>query len=138
MSLARFRRLLFYGTCMTTFVGRCYGDAMKHVKFQTDEICKLAVKQNGYSLRFVCNELLTNEIYSLAFQTCGHALKYVKEEFKTEEICKLAVKQDGNSLCYITEQTDDICKLAVLQNVNALKYVKNIELKDKINKLLNA
>jgi hypothetical protein len=34
----------------------------------TDEICKLAVQQNGNALEFVKQELITNEIYKLAIK----------------------------------------------------------------------
>jgi hydrogenase maturation factor len=57
------------------------------VKTQTDEICKLAVVQNGYALR------------------------YVREQ--TDEICKLVVVHTGSALQYVKEKTDEICKIAV-------------------------
>jgi len=56
-----------------------------------------AVKQNGYSLR------------------------YVREQ--TPEICLEAVKQDGNSLQYVRTQTPEICLEAVKQNGYSLRYV---------------
>ena len=43
-----------------------------HVIEQTEEICKLAVQQNGNALEFV--------------------------KYQTEELCKLAVQQNGNAL----------------------------------------
>jgi hypothetical protein len=58
-----------------------------------------AVKQNGYTLRYVAKQ--------------------------TDEICLEAVKQDGCALCYVAKQTDEICLEAVKQNGMALEYVKN-------------
>jgi hypothetical protein len=46
------------------------------VKDQTEEICKLAVQQYGYSLQYVKNK--TEEICKLAIQQNVKALKYVK------------------------------------------------------------
>ena len=88
---------------------------------QTEEICKLAVKQNGSALRYVGNQ--TDEICKLAIQQDGYALRYVGNQ--TDKICKLAVQQNGDALQYVKNQTDDICKLAVQQNGYALQYVKN-------------
>ena len=73
---------------------------------KNQELCKLAVQQNGY------------------------ALQYVKD--KTEELCKLAVQQNGLALVYIQNQTEKICKLAMQQNFNAVQYVK-IKQKNYVN-----
>jgi exosome complex RNA-binding protein Rrp4 len=68
------------------------------VREQTDEICRIAVAQNGY------------------------ALQHAKEQ--TDEICKLAVAQNGCALQFVKEQTEGICEIAVAQNGSALQYVK--------------
>ena len=96
------------------------GLVLKHVKYQTEEICKLAVQQDGYALRYVMNQ--TYDICKLAVQQYGRALRFVKN--RTEELCVLAVKQNGLALEYVPKQTEDICKLAVQQNGLALDYVK--------------
>ena len=51
--------------------------ALYYAKEQTEEICKLAIQQNGL------------------------ALMHVKEQ--TEELCNLAVRQDGCVLQYVAE-----------------------------------
>ena len=84
------------------------GDSLRYVDHQTEEICKLAVRQNGYSLRYVKNQ--TEEICKLAVQQNGYSLENVKDQ--TDEICKLAVQQNGYSLAYVDHQTEEICKLA--------------------------
>ena len=56
----------------------------RFVKEQTEEICKLAVQQDGIALQFVKEQ--TEEICKLAVQQNGHALKYVSTSFQTEEI----------------------------------------------------
>ena len=86
---------------------------------QTDDICKLAVKQNGLALDYVKNQ--TEDICKLAVQQIGGALRYVKEQ--TEELCKLAVQQHYSALKYVKEQTEELCKLAVQQHPSALCYV---------------
>ena len=105
--------------------------ALAYVKNQTEEMCKWAVQQNGYALQDVKNQ--TEEICKLAVQHNGYVLKFVKIN-QTEEMCKLAVQQNGLSLCFVKNQTEEICKLAVQQNCGALQYVK-IEQTEEICKL---
>jgi hypothetical protein len=94
--------------------------ALEYVNEQTEEICKLAVQQDGYALQFVKEQ--TEEICKLAVHhKYGWALQFVKEQ--TEELCKLAVQQDGCALEFVKEQTEEICKLAVQRNWQALQYV---------------
>jgi hypothetical protein len=49
---------------------------IKFIKNKTEEICKLAVKQNGYLLKYIDNELKTEEICKLAVQQNVFALKF--------------------------------------------------------------
>ena len=87
---------------------------------QTEEICKLAVKQSGYALEYVKEQ--TEEICKLAVQENGFSLGYVKNQ--TEEICKWYVQQNGHALKFVKNQTEDICKLAVQTNPRTLQLVK--------------
>ena len=89
-----------------------------------EEICKLAVGQNGNVLQCIPPELMTDEICKLAIKQYTFSLQYVPPELMTDEICKLAVKQDGHVLAYVKEQTEEICKLAVQKNSYAWFYVK--------------
>ena len=54
----------------------------------------------------------------------GYSLRYVKEQ--TEAICLEAVKRDGYSLQYVKEQTEAICLEAVKRDGDSLRYVKEI------------
>jgi len=78
-------------------------DAMKEIQNQTEEMCLLAVKQNGMALQFVKNQ--------------------------TEQICLLAVKQNGMALQFVKNQTNEICLSAVQQNGMALQFVNDKEYK---------
>ena len=80
---------------------------------QTEEICKLAVKQNGCSLQYIKNQ--TEEICKSAVKQNGCALPYVRNQ--TEEVCKLAVQQNANALYFVKNQTEELCKLAVQKMV---------------------
>jgi hypothetical protein len=52
--------------------------ALKDVKHQTPEICKVAVEQNGLALKFVKNQ--TPEICRTAVAQTGHAMFYIKKK----------------------------------------------------------
>jgi len=43
-------------------------------------MCKLAVQQNGYALKWVRKDLQTHEICKLAVQQYGWTLKYVRKD----------------------------------------------------------
>lgn len=60
--------------------------------YLSDEICELAVRQNGLALQYVKNQ--TDKICKLAVQQYGFALQYVKN--KTNEIKVEAYKQNDN------------------------------------------
>jgi hypothetical protein len=91
----------------------------------TDEICKLAVRKNGYALKYVPKDKMTDEICKLAVQNYGYALEFMPEDKMSEEICKLAVQKDGCALQYVPKDkiTYEIIKLAVQKDGLALQYV---------------
>jgi hypothetical protein len=57
---------------------------------QTDELCKIAVEQNGCALQYVKNQ--------------------------TPEICEFAVRKDGRLLEYVKNKTPDLLKIALSSN----------------------
>ena len=100
----------------------------KRTIWDNEEICKSILKKvgYGYTLQYVKPEVMNEEICKLAVQNNGLCLQYVKPELMNDEICKLAVKQNGNALRYVKPElmTDEICKLAIQQNGYALYYVR--------------
>jgi hypothetical protein len=83
---------------------------------QTDEICKLAVKQNGEALKYVENQ--TDEICKLAVQTNGCALKYVKNSSK--EIIEIALLKNINAIKFCSYETKN--KYKQMQNIKQKQY----------------
>jgi hypothetical protein len=63
----------------------------------TEEICKIAVSQNGYDLRFVPEQMRIKKLSKIAVAKNGYALQFVPVEIKTEEVCKIAVAKNGCS-----------------------------------------
>lgn len=96
-----------------------YG-VLKHIKNQTNEMCILAVQNDGCALQYINNQ--SEEICILAVQNNPLALRYVKNQ--TDEICEQAVQKNGYSLRFVNVQTEKICKLAVQQCGDALQFVK--------------
>ena len=91
------------------------------VDSQTPEICLIAVKKNGRSLKYVKNQ--TEDICLEAVKQDGMVLKYVENQ--NEQICLEAVKQNGYALQYVKDQTFEICLTAVRREPFALRYVKD-------------
>lgn len=84
---------------------------------------KKILYENGFLLGYIDIDNQTEELCKIAVQNDGYSLVHVKNQ--TDEICKLAVKQNGFALQHVKNQTDEICNLAVYQNGHALEHVKN-------------
>ena len=97
------------------------GLVFRFIKHQTEELCKIAVRQNCLALEFVENQ--TEEICITAIRSCTYALRFVKDQ--TKAICKEAVSRTGELLWRVKEQTNEICEIAVQQNGLALRHVRN-------------
>ncbi len=100
------------------------------------EICLAAVKESGWALEYVGEEMKKDrEICLAAVQQIGYALEYVGEELtKDREICLSAVKKSGVALEYVCEELKkdrEICLAAVRKNGEALKYVGEELTKDR-------
>lgn len=87
---------------------------------QTEEICILAVKQNGLALDYVINQ--TEDICIAAVRQNGLALEYVKDQ--TENICIAAVRQNNFAVMDVKEMTDEICKIVNRADSDILAYEK--------------
>ena len=92
---------------------------LKYVREQTEEICEMALKQNFHALRYVINQ--TPKLCKSAIEENGCYLKYVKNQ--TPELCKLAVEQNGYAIKYVGNQTLELCKLALQQNGCNIKNI---------------
>lgn len=89
------------------------------VELRTEEICMIAVKNSGNTLKFVIQQ--TDAICIAAVEQNGNALFYVKNQ--TPEICIRAVKNDGYALSHVKIQTPELCLAAVKSNFNAISCV---------------
>ena len=78
----------------------------------TEEICRIAVMQDGYSLRYVEPEFITEELCKLALcdKHESDVLQWVPEQMKTLELCKFAIEQSIDNFPFIPEeiQTEEL------------------------------
>ena len=99
------------------------------VSLRTYELCKIAVDNNGYSIREVPTELTEyEELCKTALSAYDPdsdlpnsiTLRYIKPEFRTFEVCKTAVMASGTNLEYVPPTIDnyeEICRLAIKKDI---------------------
>jgi hypothetical protein len=112
-------------------VSEKFGDDINLPDTSTHDKCKTLIEKCPFNIIFISDKMMTDELCKLAVRLNGYALQYIKEQ--TEEICKLAVQEGGYALKYVKNQTEEICRLAVRQNEYALQFVKNPSIKHKLS-----
>jgi hypothetical protein len=103
----------------------------------SEEIIKLAIQNEGTSIKFVPSEKLTDEIIIQAITNDSYVLGYLPYEKLTEEIIKLAVIKCGYVLDYVPDEkmTEEIIKLAIINDPDAFELVPTDMQTEKIKKL---
>lgn len=89
------------------------GEVRKKNEWLTEDICQLAVKQNGLALEHIPVRCHQESLYQLAIQQNGLALQYVPLHLRTPELCDLAFEQDVESIRYHIEPTLEQLEKAV-------------------------
>ena len=93
---------------------------MQYVQNQTEEICKLAVEQNGYELQYVHNK--TEEICKLAIQQNPQVLEWVDrmilQPLTWKTVNKLFDSNNDNtcSISYENIELNDYCTCLIFSN----------------------
>jgi hypothetical protein len=106
-------------------------------KFYDYELCLTAVKANAYSIGFVPEEFMTNEMVLAAVKApygfCCGVLYNIDKKYYTSEVCMAAVTKNGFSLAYLPEniQTPEVIEAALSSTEWALSYIKNTETRRK-------
>ena len=101
------------------------------IKFVSDEVlsddlCNLAISENSTAINLVPSRFLSKETYENAFMhSPSFSFSVIPDEYKTTEMCVEAVKAFGENLKYVPNglKTLTICQMAVLSRGSALKYV---------------
>jgi hypothetical protein len=103
------------------------GMAIKHIIDQTQELALLAVKDDGYALKYVKDEFRTAEVCLIAVQNDGIALQFVPRALQTSEICLAAVTRDGLALEYVYDKTPAIVSMAIKMDPQAAQFISTAE-----------
>jgi len=98
------------------------GMAIKRIENQTLELALLAVKDDGYSLKYIKDEFKTPEVCLIAVRNDGIALQFIPEDLRTPEICLAAVTRDGMALEYVKEKTPAIIAMAIKMDPQAAQF----------------
>jgi hypothetical protein len=97
------------------------GVLLKHVQYQTSEMCEVAVNQNTDALQYVKNQ--TYKICKIAIERYPDSLRLVRNQ--TYNICKLAIELDYQTIKHVKYQTHKLCKLAIEQDYRAIQDIDN-------------
>lgn len=98
------------------------GMAIKHIEDQTLEMALMAVKDDGYALKYVKDVFKTPEVCRIAVQNDGVALQFVPEHLRTPDICLAAVTRDGIALEYVPDKTPAIVAMAIKVDPQAAQF----------------
>ncbi|MEF7098281.1 hypothetical protein U9Z34_01505 [Escherichia coli] len=85
------------------------GANIQHLKNPTQELCNIAVRNNGYNLKYVIpfiKQESLNDFYKIAVNSNGMALGQIPNP--SYELQLMAVKNCGGALKYITKPTREI------------------------------
>lgn len=113
------------------------------INVKTDNLCKIAVKQNGLAIEFVDNQ--NSAICISAIYQNAHSIKHISNQTETliklaielkasslehvlnqtYAICAYAIHRDYKAIQYVREQTSELCKLAMCYNTDAFQYISN-------------
>jgi len=96
-------------------------------EFRTDDLCLNALKQNGWALDFVNDNLKQKrEIVEMALKNQGDALEFSIDKFKSDRtLVKLAVQSNGMALRYADmplRHDPEILSLALNENPFAIEF----------------
>ena len=106
-------------------------------KHYTYELCLATVKRNAYSIGFVPEEFMTNEMVLAAVNApyvyCNSVLYEIDKKYYTSEVCMAAVTKNGFGLGCVPEnlQTPEVIEAALSSTEWALSYIKNTETRRK-------
>ena len=86
-----------------------YFDALKLIKNQDDEMIRLAISLDPYSIEYVANQ---KEEYCLEAVTKGmYAIRYIRNP--SPQVSMIAVQKWGGNIQYIKEQNPELCRIAL-------------------------
>jgi hypothetical protein len=71
---------------------------------KTPELCKIAVEENEWALKYVPKALKTPELCKFAVENNAGVLEFVPKALRTSKLYKIAVENDEDALKYVPNQ----------------------------------
>jgi hypothetical protein len=110
---------------------RHHYDAIAHVKRdrltkkQYYSLCRDSLQKNGYNIRNIPEDVLTNELFELALESACGIIETAPERFKTYKNWLSAVSRNGEILEHVQKDLIDktLCEAAAKTGYNSLKYI---------------
>ncbi len=117
--------LRFYDVCLATVKTNGYFLKIVPQELMTEELCREAIIAHGYNFEFVPEEYKTKEICELAFKCEPYNLKKIPDEYKTNEMYLEAVKKSGYLLKEIPDNVKnrEMCVFALNDKARGLDYI---------------
>lgn len=102
---------------------------LQYIEWQTKNICKVAVENNGMALQFVKDIFNTHEIMLIAVTSDGMALQFVPDEYRKKHICETAIiSSKGMALPFVKDQEiykQLIPKALQMSEGHAITFIQN-------------
>ena len=98
-------------------------------------VSKEELQDNPYAIRYLDGQAQTEELCLIAVKQDGEVLEYVKKP--TDKIILEAIKQNGRAIWFVKEQTYELCLTAVKNTPQAIKDIRNTTIRERIQEELN-
>lgn len=103
-----------------------YPENIKYIKDPTIEMCREAIKKDGFCIEHFKEEMKTEELcledIELHGKDCGNLIQFMPQ---TPKICLATVKQHGDAIEYVKNQTIDLCLEALNQSLSSIMSIKD-------------
>jgi len=94
-------------------------EVLKQIDVQTEQMCLVAVEQNGMMLQHVRKQ--TSEICLKAVSQNGRALQFVDEHFKTYKICSEAIRNNKVAIYHCMNHSTEFFLKLVKEDIIAFE-----------------
>jgi hypothetical protein len=107
---------------------KLYSPDIKYVpeELRTEEICNIALSFH-LNFEFIPKKFITYEMCLGFIKQGARILEHIPKELMTEELCSEAIKNSLFSLQFLPEefQTNELCFNSIKRDVRCFKYIKN-------------
>lgn len=112
---------------------RMYGVELRHIDYQTEEICLEAVIRDPSEIQDVKDKFRTDRVCKKALKKNGMMITWIHNP--TEEMKKTAVRQNGRAIELIRCPSKEVCILALLQYPEAIEILRGKKDEEEIEEL---